>query len=209
MSFKKKIYFSFIGYIISFFQNSIRFVHRPFMVYGYYNQVNKKFLRNVRISSSAYITGKKKLDISDGVWVNHYARIDASGGVKIGKCCQIGYGASILSHSSHNAIRLNGDKYMELDISERIGYIHKAVSIGDYTFVGGRATILPGVKIGKGCVIGVAAVVTKDVPDFAIVAGVPATIIKSVLDIDQSFFENAFVKQHYFAPEIMNISNKR
>ena len=82
MSFKKKIYFSFIGYIISFFQNSIRFVHRPFMVYGYYNQVNKKFLRNVRISSSAYITGKKKLDISDGVWVNHYARIDASGGVK-------------------------------------------------------------------------------------------------------------------------------
>ncbi|HET7098903.1 MAG TPA: acyltransferase [Patescibacteria group bacterium] len=48
------------------------------------------------------------------------------------------------------------------------------VQIGDYVFIGPRAIILPGVKIGKGAIIAAGAVVTKDVQDFAIVGGVPA-----------------------------------
>lgn len=51
------------------------------------------------------------------------------------------------------------------------------VEIGDYVFIGPRATILPGVKIGKGAVIGAGAVVTKNVSDFEIVGGVPAKVI--------------------------------
>lgn len=51
------------------------------------------------------------------------------------------------------------------------------VEIADYVFIGPRAIILPGVKIGKGSVVGAGAVVTKDVPKFAIVGGVPAKII--------------------------------
>jgi acetyltransferase-like isoleucine patch superfamily enzyme len=51
------------------------------------------------------------------------------------------------------------------------------VEIGDYVFIGPRAIILPGVKIGRGAVIAGGAVVTKDVPDFAIVGGVPAKVI--------------------------------
>lgn len=55
--------------------------------------------------------------------------------------------------------------------------IEEPVKIGDYVFVGPRAIILPGVTIGKGAVIAAGAVVTKDVPDFTIVGGVPAKII--------------------------------
>lgn len=52
------------------------------------------------------------------------------------------------------------------------------VSIGDYVFIGPRAIILPGVKIGDGAVIAAGAVVTKDVEAFSIVGGVPAKEIK-------------------------------
>ncbi len=52
--------------------------------------------------------------------------------------------------------------------------IEEAVEIGDYVFIGPRAIILPGVKIGKGAIVAAGAVVTKSVPDFDIVGGVPA-----------------------------------
>ena len=51
------------------------------------------------------------------------------------------------------------------------------VEIGDYCFVGPRAIILPGVKVGRGAIIGAGAVVTKDIAEFAIAAGVPAVKI--------------------------------
>lgn len=55
--------------------------------------------------------------------------------------------------------------------------INGKVLIKDYVFVGPRAIILPGITIGKGAVVAAATVVTKDVPAYAIVAGVPARII--------------------------------
>lgn len=51
------------------------------------------------------------------------------------------------------------------------------VVIEDYVFIGPRAIILPGKKIGKGAVVGASAVVTKDVSEFSIVGGVPAKLI--------------------------------
>jgi len=54
----------------------------------------------------------------------------------------------------------------------------KPVVIGDDVLIGTRAIILPGVKIGSGTIIGAGAVVTKDVPDYAIVGGCPAKILK-------------------------------
>jgi acetyltransferase-like isoleucine patch superfamily enzyme len=51
------------------------------------------------------------------------------------------------------------------------------VTIGDYVWIGYRAIILPGLTLGRGAVIAAGAVVTKDVPAFAIVGGVPAAQI--------------------------------
>jgi maltose O-acetyltransferase len=61
--------------------------------------------------------------------------------------------------------------------SESFEASEEPVVIEDYVFIGPRAIILPGVRIGKGSVIAAGAVVTKDVADFTIVGGVPAKII--------------------------------
>lgn len=61
--------------------------------------------------------------------------------------------------------------------SEDFHAVTAPVEIGDYVFIGPRSIILPGVKIGKGAIVGAGAVVTKDVADFAIVGGVPAQVI--------------------------------
>lgn len=61
--------------------------------------------------------------------------------------------------------------------SENFAATHSPVHIDDYVFIGPRAILLPGVTIGKGAIVGAGAVVTKDVPPFAIVGGVPAHTI--------------------------------
>ena len=54
----------------------------------------------------------------------------------------------------------------------------KPVVIGNDVWIGARVIILPGVRVGNGAIIGAGAVVTHDVPDYAIVGGNPARILK-------------------------------
>ena len=56
--------------------------------------------------------------------------------------------------------------------------VSKTVIIGDDVWIGARVIILKGVYVGKGAVIAAGAILTKDVPEYAIVGGVPAKVIK-------------------------------
>lgn len=56
------------------------------------------------------------------------------------------------------------------------------VTIGEGSWVGARVTILPGVTIGRYCVIGAAAVVSRDVPDYSVVVGNPGRVIRTWYD---------------------------
>lgn len=61
------------------------------------------------------------------------------------------------------------------------------VRIEDYTFIGPRAIILPGVTIGKGAVVAAGAVVTDDVEPFTVVGGVPAKVIRKRLNTNPHY----------------------
>ena len=58
--------------------------------------------------------------------------------------------------------------------------------IGDFTRIGANSTILPGVKIGKNCLIGAGSVVTQDIPDHSVAVGNPAQVIKKITDLECS-----------------------
>jgi acetyltransferase-like isoleucine patch superfamily enzyme len=201
----KKIYLTPLGYFISFFLNVLSILHKPFMVYGFYNQVTKKFQKNTRIGSSTRLISKSKLDVGDGVWVGHYCVLDASNCLKIGKGVQTGSHISIYTHSSHISIRLLGEFY--LSSNDRIGYIDGAVSIGEYTFIGDSSIIFPGVDIGKGCLIKAGSIINSSIPDFSIVSGSPAKVVGCVTDLDNKFFDNKMVKNTYFDKNLLKDYN--
>ncbi len=59
----------------------------------------------------------------------------------------------------------------------------KPINIGKDVWFGGSCTVLPGVTIGDGCVIGVGSVITHDIPQYNIAVGTPAKVIKPVKEI--------------------------
>lgn len=102
--------------------------------------------------------------IGEGTIIGDHAFLDGRAALKIGNHVDIA--SSVMIYNSEHD--LTSDDFRATE---------EPVEIGDYVFIGPRAIILPGVKIGEGAVVGAGAVVTKDVPDFAIVGGIPAQVI--------------------------------
>lgn len=113
--------------------------------------------------------------------------IECSGGVTIGKYFHTGKSLTIFStnhnYESNNSIPYDGKS------------IEKPVIIEDFVWCGANVTIVPGVKVGEGVVIGAASVVTKNVPKYAVIGGNPAKILKyrnkdlfKILKNEEKFF---------------------
>ncbi len=95
-------------------------------------------------------------------------------GVVIEDECFIGHGVMFTNDIYPRAVNDDGSQQTEADWQVVKTTIKRRASIGS------NATIIAGVTVGEGALIGAGAVVTKDVPDFAIVAGVPARVIGDV-----------------------------
>ncbi len=111
---------------------------------------------------------KFKIDETSHLKSNTF--IECTGGVTIGRYFHTGRGLTIFS-TNHNYSNASMIPYDEISID-------KPVVIKDFVWSGSNVTIVPGVTIGEGVVIGAGSVITKNIPDYAIVGGNPAQVIK-------------------------------
>ena len=174
---------------------------KPELIGGYHTS-DGRILTKTRISNTTHISNRSKLIIGDNVFIGHFNYIDSNQGVTIEEGCQVTNYISILTHSSHDSIRLYGNKYLE-KFTELQGMRLGPVYIGKYTYVGAHSLIMPGTKIGKGCIISAYSYVDGQYPDYSILRGIPAQIIGLTKDRDMKLLkEFPDLKSCYFEKDI-------
>jgi acetyltransferase-like isoleucine patch superfamily enzyme len=121
---------------------------------------------SVTVFPPFYCEFGKNLDLGEGVFINLGCRFQDAGGITIGDGTLIGHGSTLttLNHA--------------IDPDRRADMIPAPVVVGRKVWLGAGVTVVPGVTIGDGAIVGAGAVVTKDVPANAVVAGVPAKVIR-------------------------------
>jgi maltose O-acetyltransferase len=124
--------------------------------------------KNVNVEKGASFGSGRQIQIGNNSGIGVRCSV---GAVIIGNNVMMGPEAVILS-GSHNYDKI------DVPMSEQGRITASPVIIGDDVWIGTRVIILPGCKVGKGVIIGAGAVVAKDVPDYAVVAGNPARIIR-------------------------------
>lgn len=148
---------------------------------------SSKIYRSVRMDIPPY----RRFFLGNHSIIESYSCINnAVGDVVIGDYTRIGIHNTIIGPvciGSHvnlaQGITVTALNHNFEDKEKRIdeqGITTKPIIIGDDVWIGANAVILPGVTIGKHCVVAAGAVVTKDVPDNTIVGGVPAKEIKKI-----------------------------
>lgn len=123
--------------------------------------------RNLKLFYPLCVYGAANITVGDDVSIGAFTHIWGNGGLYIGNRVMI---------ASNNAITtLTHDHSAE---TPKETLVQRPIIIQDDVWIGTHSTILPGVTLGRGCVVGAGAVVTHDVEPYAIVTGVPATLLK-------------------------------
>lgn len=123
---------------------------------------------SVAINLPLYTDYGKNIRLGKDIFINTGVMLTDLGGIRIDDRVLIGPFAKILSVNHPTSPK------------DRRGLILQEVHIKENAWIGSGAIILPGVTVGKHAIVSAGAVVTKDVPDNAIVAGVPARVIKTI-----------------------------
>jgi acetyltransferase-like isoleucine patch superfamily enzyme len=122
------------------------------------------------ILSGFKVRNPEKIKIGKRGYININCFMQGSGGVEIGDDVIIGPNVSFYSEN-HNFL----DKKK---LIKDQGFTRKKIIVGNDVWLGANVTILPGISLGDGCVVGAGAIVTKSFPSYSVIAGVPAKKIK-------------------------------
>lgn len=131
----------------------------------YLEELFGRDLNDVRILTPFICDFGNQVKFGKNVFINHSAILSSSGGIEFEDGVMVAPGLKIAT--------INHDMY-----ERHTKYTYGKVLIKKNAWIGMGVTICPGVTIGENAVVGAGAVVTKDVPDNAVVGGVPAKLIK-------------------------------
>ncbi|KTD04513.1 chloramphenicol acetyltransferase [Legionella geestiana] len=159
----------------------------------------KKCGRNVVFDPVNSVITYESVEIGDHVFIGGGAWFSSSEAapVRIGSCVMFGPGVTLLC--GDHAFRERGVPmyFVKKDAPSKHS---AAIDIKDDVWIGANVTVLKGVTIGRGSVIAAGSVVNKPVPEYAIVAGVPAKVIGQRFD-DQALSEHkALLEKNGFLP---------
>lgn len=125
------------------------------------------------LASNVEIIGNHKyLEMGKGSIIRDGGLLLLKNKIKLGENTAIAHQVLLLTSANPNGPRNK--------LSKVYPKICKPIIIGDNTWIGARVTILPGITIGDFCIVAAGSVVTKDIPDYTVVAGVPAKEVKKL-----------------------------
>lgn len=163
---------TFFGFIKFTFSTIIKRALFTYSYKGYFLEpLNKKFIR-------------------PAIW--RFCGCDLGRNIHIGHMVRLDFGNPKLIHIADDVVLSNGVTILchKRDVSNyhkgcsalNLPFIYEDVYIGKGCQLGLNVTVMPGVHIGEGSIIGTGAVVTKDIPEWSIAVGFPAKVVKSICD---------------------------
>jgi len=171
-----------IRFLACFGLDAIALVYVRIALVGEYLQkkrisyLNKRLLsrvrakgKGVRLNGTIICTSPENLELGNNVHINGNAYLRAEGGLYIGDNAHFSRNLTIYT--------INHD-YSGEALPYDCRYVKKSVRIDNNVWIGMNVCIIPGVQIHEGAIVGMGAVVTKDVPRCAIVGGNPARVLK-------------------------------
>ena len=143
--------------------------HTPEEIVDLFSELTgQKVDKSFRLFPPFHTDCGKNIKVGKNVFINACCKFQDQGGIEIGNGVLIGHNVTLAT--------LNHDERP----SHRQNIYSKPIKIGDNVWIGSNATILQGVTIGNGAIVGANAVVTHDISENTIVAGVPAKIIRKI-----------------------------
>ncbi|WP_378952005.1 CatB-related O-acetyltransferase [Pelosinus sp. sgz500959] len=150
---------------IRYAREGLKIKHVSYIDKGFQAEAPIEILYKVLIESHVFM-GKYTYMVSGRIYQN----------TKIGRYCSVGTNVNIgLPEHPTNYLSTHPFQYSK-------DYINKETVIGNDVWLGNNACIKSGITVGTGAIVGAGSIVTKDVPPYAIVAGVPAKIIRYRFD---------------------------